>query len=221
MRVPSLRDASQHHGRDVEASAAVLHAGAPPSTPHARSCVAGLDDAPDLPGRRGLPCSNLWDLVCGQASRRSHRGLCSSRARPVLTKRDPPRAHPNSATTPASRRGAARSPVHRTPSPVRRSTTRSLAWTASPQHENVTRSRLLTEALLLRGACPSALRDARTADDDFPRSRPTDLAVSCKAAPAATQPAGPGARRRPSTHGHVDLAPKQDVACAASAAPPS
>jgi len=43
----------------------------------------------------------------------------------------------------------------------------------------------------------------------------TDLAVSCKAAPAPTQPAGPGARRRPSTNGRAELTGNQDVTRAA------
>jgi len=46
---------------------------------------------------------------------------------------------------------------------------------------------------------PSALSNRALANDDFARIRPTDLAFSCKARAATTQPAGPGARRRPST----------------------
>ena len=43
----------------------------------------------------------------------------------------------------------------------------------------------------------------------------TDLAFSCKAAPPQREPAGPGARRRPSTNGRTELAGHQDVIRAA------
>jgi len=52
--------------------------------------------------------------------------------------------------------------------------------------------------------------------------RPTDLAVSCKARASTTQPAGPGARRRPSTNSRAELAACQDATRAAlTAATPS
>ena len=68
----------------------------------------------------------------------------------------------------------------------------------------------LENTLRMQGRSPSALRDAAIANDDLPRSRPTDLAFSCKARAATTQPAGPGARRRPSTDSRADLAEGQD-----------
>jgi len=50
----------------------------------------------------------------------------------------------------------------------------------------------------------------------------TDLAVSCKAAPSTAQPAGPGARRRPSTDSGPGLTEHQDAVRAdLTAAPPS
>jgi len=55
-----------------------------------------------------------------------------------------------------------------------------------------------------------------------PALRLTDLAVSCKAARCITQPAGPGARRRPGTHSRTERTEGQDaVRAALTAAPPS
>ena len=52
--------------------------------------------------------------------------------------------------------------------------------------------------------------------------RLTDLAVSCKAAHCTTQPAGPGARRRPSTDSRTGLTEGQGAVRAdLTAAPPS
>jgi len=91
------------------------------------------------------------------------------------------------------------------------------------QHRNLARSRFLRPlASFDFEAVVRAHSQALPPRTTTFRSRPTDLAVSCKAAPAPTQPAGLSARRRPKGNSRTDLVQHQDVVRAAlTAAPPS
>ena len=83
------------------------------------------------------------------------------------------------------------------------------------QHDNAPGSRLLNASECTSSPRARAQRLQRGPHHARSAYSLTDLAFSCKARAATTQPAGPGARRRPSTNGRAELTEHQDVTCAA------
>ena len=170
MRLLSFREVSQHHERDDAARAAMLHAGAPPSTSHASSDVAVLtaprtrppEAGPVLEGTEGIlfPVNNRDASTAVSASAALGREPHKIQARPA-TRSPEIRLH-----------GHTREPTETQPS--HRFTEHRVQFDSTPRRaarlhhaHRVAGRASLENTLRMQGRCPSALPDAAIADDDF------------------------------------------------------